>query len=136
MCAAVPTTNRPRVLVVDDDRLVADTLTQVLNISGFDATADYSGERAVELAGMHHFDLFVSDVVMDGMTGIEAALSVCKLLPGCRVLLLSGNDETDRLLDEARVRGHDFDILAKPAHPLLIIEKLQIANSAGIEDAN
>ena len=66
----------------------------------------------------------VSDVVMDGMNGIEAAIAVCGFLPQCTVLLMSGNNDTSRLLSEAEGRGHRFDILAKPVHPLLVINKL------------
>lgn len=115
----------PQVLVVDDAKLVADTLTQILNQNGFQAVAAYSGEEALQLASVQHFDHLVSDVVMDGMNGIEAAISVCSLLPKCTILLMSGNNDTARLLCEAEERGHSFDILAKPVHPLLVIDKLR-----------
>ncbi len=42
--------NKPKVLVVDDERVIADTLVMILNQSGFDARAVYSGEGALELA--------------------------------------------------------------------------------------
>ncbi len=47
-------TIRPKVLVIDDDHTIADTLAMVLNISGFQATAVYSGERGLELAQQEH----------------------------------------------------------------------------------
>ena len=114
-----------RVLVVDDARTIADTLAQILNLNGFQAVAAYSGEHALQLAGVHHFDHLVSDVVMDGMNGIEAAIAICSLLPKCTVLLMSGNNDTARILSEAEGRGHSFDILAKPFHPLAVIDKLR-----------
>ena len=40
---------KPRVLVADDERVIADTLAIILNQAGFDATAVYSGEKAVEI---------------------------------------------------------------------------------------
>ncbi len=40
---------KPRVLVADDERVIADTLAIILNQAGFEATAVYSGERAVEM---------------------------------------------------------------------------------------
>ena len=117
--------SKPRVLVVDDARTVADTLAQILNLTGFQAVAAYSGEQALQLAGVQQFDHLVSDVVMDGINGIEAAIAICILLPKCTVLLMSGNNDTSRLLREAEGRGHSFDILAKPVHPLFIIDKLR-----------
>src|SRR4029077_10211787 len=115
----------PQVLVVDDAKIVADTLAQILNRSGFQAVAAYSGEQALQLASVQHFDHLVSDVVMDGMNGIEAAISICCLLPKCTVLLMSGNNDTAQLLREAEGRGHWFDILAKPFHPLAVIDQLR-----------
>ena len=115
----------PQVLVVDDAKIVADTLAQILNQNGFQAVAAYSGEQALQLASAQHFDHLISDVVMDGINGIEAAIAVCGLLPQCTILLMSGNNDTARLLCEAEGRGHRFDILPKPVHPLAILDKLR-----------
>ena len=54
---------------------------------------------------------------MSEMTGIEAAIEVRKVLPNCKVLLLSGNERTAKMLKDAHEGGHDFEILAKPVHP-------------------
>jgi CheY-like chemotaxis protein len=117
--------SKPQVLVVDDARVVADTLAQILNQNGFQAFAAYSGEQALQLASAQHFDHLISDVVMDGINGIEAAIAVCGLLPQCTILLMSGNNDTSQLLLEAEGRGHSFDVLAKPIHPLVILDILR-----------
>jgi DNA-binding NarL/FixJ family response regulator len=62
---------------------------------------------------------------MEGMSGIDAAIEICKLLPNCKVLLFSGNIATSDMLNAAHALGHDFDILAKPVHPSEIIERLK-----------
>ncbi len=116
---------RPEVLVIDDDRGVADTLAMVLNVSGFNATPTYSGERAVELAGESRFDYLVTDVMMDGMNGIEAALAIRALLPDCHILLMSGNNNTSDLLAAASAQGNTFNILAKPVHPSVMLAELR-----------
>jgi CheY-like chemotaxis protein len=69
-------------------------------------------------------DVLISGVVMDEMTGIDAAIEIRNVLPQCRVLLVSGNNRTAELLKDAHERGHDFDILAKPVHPSVIIDRL------------
>ena len=83
---------KARVLVIDDDSSVADTLAMVLSASGFDATAAYSGETALELARLTAFDSVVADVMMEPMNGIQTALAISLIHPGCQVLLISGND--------------------------------------------
>jgi CheY-like chemotaxis protein len=118
-------TNRPRVLVIDDEPIHADTLAMVLNISGFEATAVYSGERGLELVQQCTFDHLVTDVVMSGMNGIDAAIAIRQVLPTCRVLLISGNNDTTKLLDLAAAKGHAFEILAKPVHPTVLIGQMR-----------
>lgn len=123
---------KPQVLVIDDDRAVADTLAIVLNISGFNATPTYSGEHAVELAGKGRFDYLVTDVMMNGMNGIDAALAIRALLPECHILLMSGNDRTSELLAAATTKGNTFNILAKPVHPSVVLEQLRARGPQGI----
>ena len=118
-------TLRPSVLVIDDDHSNADTLAMVLNISGFQATAVYSGEQGLELAQQGPFDHLVTDVVMSGMNGIDAAIAIRQVLPNCRILLISGNNNTAELLAVAAAKGHVFDILAKPVHPTILLEQMR-----------
>jgi DNA-binding NtrC family response regulator len=81
-------------LVIDDDRAVADTLVMVLNAAGLGASAVYSGEAGVALARGVEFEFLVTGVVMPRMNGIEAAIQICQLLPKCKVLLVSGDNDT------------------------------------------
>ena len=112
------------ILVVDDERLVADSLVEILTMFGFDASCRYSGSQAIDRANTVAFDVLITDVVMNEMTGIEAAIEICKVLPNCKVLLMSGNNRTAEMLKDAHEQGHDFDILAKPVHPSVIIDRL------------
>ena len=116
---------KPKVLVADDERVIADTLVIILNQAGFDATAVYSGEKAVEMAGSLQPDMLISDVIMHDLNGIDAAITVRQMLPGCKILLFSGQAATADLLDRARNQGHEFEILAKPVHPQDLLAKLK-----------
>jgi CheY-like chemotaxis protein len=113
------------VLVIDDEKVVADSLVEILNMFGFDASSGYSGSQAIEQAAAAPFDVLITDVVMHGITGIDAAIEVRKVLPHCKVLLVSGNNRTADMLKDAHEPGHDFDILAKPVHPTEIIDRLK-----------
>lgn len=118
-------TNKPKVLIIDDDPIHADTLAMVLNISGFIATVAYSGEQGLALARDNSFEHLVTDVMMEGMSGIDAAIAIRQVLPQCRILLISGNNDTTALLAAATARGHDFEILAKPVHPTVLLEQMR-----------
>ncbi|HUO60634.1 MAG TPA: response regulator [Candidatus Acidoferrales bacterium] len=119
------TRRKPRVLVVDDERVIADTLAIILNQHGFDATAVYTGTGAVERARSEQPDLIISDVIMPDMNGIEAAINIRSFLPTCKILLFSGQASTADLLERARAQGHQFEILAKPVHPQDLLAKLR-----------
>ena len=114
-----------KVLVVDDEVLIADTIVAILQRNGFEATAAYNGTEAVELASSYCPDYVITDVLMPGMTGIETAKIVQQLCPEARILLFSGQAATTDLLTEARSEGLVFDLLSKPIHPRALIEKLK-----------
>lgn len=122
---AFSTTAKPRVLVADDEQVIANTLAIILNQAGFDARAVYSGEKAVEAIDEFQPDMLISDVIMTGMTGIEAAIVTRSKLPKCKILLFSGQASTADLLEKARAQGHEFEILAKPVHPTDLLAKLR-----------
>ena len=116
--------SKPQVLVVDDDKVIADTLAQILIIHGLPAVATYSAQGAIQLAAIQPFDHLLSDVIMHPMNGIELAIAFRHRHPECKILLMSGNNDTSHLMLEARALGHDFEVLAKPVHPQLILDRL------------
>jgi CheY-like chemotaxis protein len=112
-------------LVVDDEKVIADTLAKILDMNGYDASAVYTGTAAVESARKLQPELVISDVILPDMNGIEAAISIRGFLPTCRILLFSGQAATADLLENARAQGHEFEILAKPVHPSDLLAKLR-----------
>jgi CheY-like chemotaxis protein len=122
------TMNKPKVLVADDEKVIADTLAMILNQSGFDAHAVYSGEKALELAPTLQPDMLITDVVMLDLNGIDAASRIRALLPSIKILLFSGQASTADLLEKAHAQGYDFEILAKPVHPQDLLSKLRGIN--------
>jgi len=117
--------SKSRVLVADDEQVIANTLAIILNQHGFEARAVYSGEKAIEALDSFKPDMLISDVIMPGMTGIEAAIQTRQKLPKCKILLFSGQAATADLLEQARADGHEFEILAKPVHPTDLLAKLR-----------
>jgi DNA-binding response OmpR family regulator len=122
--------SRPVVLVVDDEKVIADTLAMILSKNGFTAFCAYSGRAALDLARVVPPQLLISDVVMPGMSGVDLALELVGTVPDCRVLLFSGQASTVDLLARANHVGRSFKTLAKPLHPTdLLMHIAQSLNS-------
>jgi FixJ family two-component response regulator len=98
---------RPFIFIVDDERIIADTLATILNRNGFEAKALYSGERLIE-AELVKPDALISDVVMPGMSGIDAAIHIRKAIPEYRIILFSGQASTPICLLRPGQPGTDW----------------------------
>jgi DNA-binding NtrC family response regulator len=111
-----------RVLVVDDEKTVADSLALILRASGYEATASYSGEEAVELCEAIDPHIVVSDIVMGPMSGFDLAIWLAENRPACRIILMSAHSFHDPLVAKSVRRG--FDFVPKPIHPANFLAKL------------
>jgi DNA-binding response OmpR family regulator len=118
--------SRGVVFVVDDEKLIAQTLAMILTQSGFAATAFEGPFQALEAAASGPApDLLISDVVMPEMSGIELGVQFRSEYPECKILLFSGQSATADMLETAKLHGHDFEVLAKPVHPSDLLAKLR-----------
>jgi len=108
---------RPMVLVVDDEPVIADTLVEILNKSGYAAIATYDGEDALETALLMPPELVIADVGLPGLSGIEVAAVLREKLPECKVLLLSGQAGAASLPEPVKMDGNGFAVIDKPIHP-------------------
>ena len=116
--------NLPLVLVVDDERLIADTLSAILRKSGFSTVTAYDPRSALRLLQDIQPDLLITDVNMPGMNGVELAIELCKVVPDCKVLLFSAHAGAADLVLDACEQGHDFLFLAKPVHPSVMVTRV------------
>lgn len=114
-----------RVLVIDDEQIIADTLTSILNLSGFEARAVYSGEQALEAVPNYCPDIVLSDVRMPGRSGIDTGREIRKQCPAIRVVLFSGQAGTAGLIEKARREGYGFELWSKPLHPKELVRRLR-----------
>jgi CheY-like chemotaxis protein len=119
------TRKRKLVLVVDDEPIITETLTDILHHEGFDVVAASDGLAAVETAINLKPDIVLADVAMPRLNGVEAAKRVMAVLPKTRIILFSGQAETADLLAEARREGFEFEVLAKPVKPQQLLLTLR-----------
>ena len=114
----------PVVLIVDDEKLIADTLSIILTRAGFITMTAYNGVAALRIANAITPDLLISDVVMPGISGVELAIMLSQSMPDLKVLLFSGQASTVDLLEKARRSGHHFTALTKPVHPTDMLKRI------------
>jgi CheY-like chemotaxis protein len=121
--------NAKRILVIDDEVTIADSLTEILTSHGYDAVACYDGSAAIESARKQCPDLVIADVIMPRINGVDTVLAIRKLCPAARILLFSGQAGTADILREARANGHHFELLPKPIHPDQLLKRLSTTGS-------
>ena len=115
-----------RVLIVDDERPIADTLSLIFKTQHYEARVGYSAEQAIEILAEWRPDLAILDVMLPAMNGIDLAIVIKANYSACHVLLFSGNANTAMLLEEAGRKGHQFEVLAKPVHPSVMLERASV----------
>jgi CheY-like chemotaxis protein len=118
-----------RILVVDDEQTIANMLADVFAFEGYEAATAFSGEQAIVVARSFKPDFLVSDVVMGGMNGIEAAINILSTLPQCKVLFVSGNAMyTDTpgssSLKQAYAKGFHFEMIQKPVRARELLDRI------------
>jgi CheY-like chemotaxis protein len=115
---------KPLVLIADDEPLIRSTLVQILKQQGYDAVAAEDGNEAVDCAKNLLPDIFLADVSMPHLNGIEAAKSVRSISPATRIICFSGHASASDLLSTAREQGYDFEFISKPIRPDALLKTL------------
>ena len=113
-----------RVLVVDDDRLVADTLALIFEKSGFAAKTAYSAEQGLEYARQFSPHLLLCDVTMPGRDGLSLVSDISRELPGCRILVLTGfYSNLKSVREQANRLQRPLGVLTKPCQPAELLRE-------------
>jgi DNA-binding response OmpR family regulator len=113
-----------RVLIVEDEACIADTLAVILSTRGYAVQVAYSAEKAIEIIAVWRPDLAVVDVMLPQMNGIDFSIILKDNYPNCGIMLFSGQPDTSALLEEALKKGHSFEVLAKPLHPSFVLDTI------------
>jgi CheY-like chemotaxis protein len=122
--------HKPKILIADDDKMTADTLQLLLTRAGLEAISVYDGEPAVDMARQWRPDLFLCDVMMPFMNGLQAAVRITSFIPECHVILISGEELADELMTEARKHGFHFELLHKPLQPGELLRQVRLRLTA------
>jgi CheY-like chemotaxis protein len=114
-----------KILLVDDDPMVRETIQHILVAEDHAVTTAEDGRRAVEVFKHAKFDLVITDIIMPEKDGIEIITELRRLQPGVRILAISGGGRignTDFLRIAERLGASAT--IAKPFDPDELIEKI------------
>jgi DNA-binding NtrC family response regulator len=103
---------KTRVLVVDDDRRMVKTISDILTVKGHEALQAYNGAEAVEKVKSDNPDCVLMDIRMPGMDGIEVMKIIKTISPDLPVVLMSAY-ATEAQAEEAR-RSGAYAVINKP----------------------
>ena len=108
-----------RILIVDDDRRMASTLADILELQPYETAQAHSGNEALEKINESRFDCVLSDIKMAGMNGVELFQAIRETQPGLPVVLMTAY-ATDELIHQGLQSGA-IGVLNKPIdiHQLL-----------------
>ena len=81
------------ILIVDDDETVADTLCNIFQENGFEASATYSADEGLMMARKIRPRLLLSDVVMPHKSGIDLMVEIGEELPTCHMIMMTGQPD-------------------------------------------
>ena len=102
------------ILLVDDDDLILKGTGIYLKKKGYQVTTADSGEKAVDLLNNNVFDLVITDLVMDGIDGIQVLKKAKERNPEIMVIILTGHGDLSSAIDAIRLDADDY--LLKPCH--------------------
>ncbi|KIG18350.1 Response regulator of zinc sigma-54-dependent two-component system [Enhygromyxa salina] len=122
-----------KILVVDDDLDTRELLCANLRAQGYQASAVGSGEAALEQLEADPFDALLTDVHMDGLSGVELCTRVRARYPNMPVLVMTGKANMATAVAALRAGAHDF--ASKPVDLQQILHRLERAlHQAALED--
>jgi DNA-binding response OmpR family regulator len=118
-------TTKANILVVDDEPIERQTLTDILRLEGYHVAAVANGEAAVDYVRLNPIELIVLDLRMPGMNGLEVIKVVKRVSPDIEIIMLTAHGSMESAIEALRSQIHDY--LLKPASPSQIIDSVSRA---------
>lgn len=101
-----------RVLIVDDERAIRNSLKEILTDEGYDADIAEDGAAAISKVEKEKFDVIFCDIKMPGMDGIEVLDKLVEMGVDAAVVMISGHGDIDTAVE--CIKKGAFDFVQKP----------------------
>jgi two-component system, NtrC family, nitrogen regulation response regulator NtrX len=102
----------PRILIIDDERSIRNTLKEILTYEGYEVVEAADGLEGIRIAGKEKFDIILSDIKMPKMDGIEVLEKLQELVPETPVVMISGHGNVETAVEA--IKKGAFDYISKP----------------------
>jgi CheY-like chemotaxis protein/nucleotide-binding universal stress UspA family protein len=112
-----------KILIVDDELSLRDSLKEWLEEEGFTTGMAESGQQALEMLAKDKYQLMLSDIKMPGMDGVELLTRAKKEYPDLGVVMMTAYATIDTAVDAMKIGAHDY--LTKPFDPESLLPKIQ-----------
>ena len=125
-----------KLLIVEDDPSVRNTMVTVLELEGYQPEAVASTREAIERLAAEPYTIVISDIYLDERTGIDVLHAARKHNPLCAVILMTGRGSMETVM--AATEGGAFEYLAKPFEMAQMLETIRRAEKSlgAVEDEN
>jgi two-component system response regulator PilR (NtrC family) len=120
-------TEPPRVLTVDDEQVVCESIRRVLSDEGYHVSTSTSSRGGLDLLRKEHFDLLLLDIKMPEMDGIELLRAARDVSPDTEILIITGYATIETAVEAIKLGA--FDYLEKPVSP----PQLLVATARALE---
>jgi signal transduction histidine kinase len=117
----------PRVLLVDDEPSVLETMAAILSQEGYDVVEASTVDEALRQLRQHDFDLLLTDLRIDNGSGLTLLAEVRQHAPDTTAIMLTGYASLESAIDALREGAYDY--LVKPCH----VEELKATVARGVE---
>ncbi|MDQ3050730.1 MAG: sigma-54 dependent transcriptional regulator [Bacteroidota bacterium] len=102
----------PKILIIDDEKSIRNTLREILSYEGYEVTEAQDGSEGLKYAEKEKFDIILSDIKMPKMDGIEVLEKLQEITPETPVVMISGHGNIDTAVEA--IRKGAFDYISKP----------------------
>ena len=102
----------PKILIIDDEKSIRNTLKEILSYEGHEVSEAADGSEGIKLAEKDKFDIILSDIKMPKMDGIEVLEKLQELTPETPVVMISGHGNIETAVEA--IRKGAFDYISKP----------------------
>jgi response regulator RpfG family c-di-GMP phosphodiesterase len=103
-----PIQERPRVLVVDDEKFIRDILADFLGMEGYEVRTAEDGYAALQEMGRNAYDVVISDLKMPRMGGIELLDEIAKRQPNVLTVIMTGFGTVETAIDAMKRGAYDY----------------------------
>lgn len=108
-------TQKPRILIADDEKNIRFTLAHALERSGYEIATAVNGEDALKQMDAEEYDLLLLDLRMPGMDGMDVLKETAKRFPATRVVIVTAHGTVENAVEAVKLGAVDF--IQKPFSP-------------------